>query len=133
MLRFAQWQGKALRIPTVIPREFRRTRRRTGPSGILRAMEEPAELLHNRHWRMAVWALRVGYLGLAVGIAGIIVLSSGSTPWVLGAGVLIWLVAAAVTLTGVFMARRDLPDPRPGLWSIRFMLIRDTVRARPPA
>jgi hypothetical protein len=96
-------------------------------------MEEPAALLHNRHWRMAVWALRIGYLGLVVAIAGIIVMSSGSTPWVLGAGVLIWLVAAAVTLAGVFRARQELPDPRPGLWSIRFMLIRDTVRARPSA
>jgi hypothetical protein len=96
-------------------------------------MEEPAELLRNRHWRMAVWGLRAGYVGLAVGIAGIIVMSSGSTPWVLGAGVLIWLVAAAVTLAGVFMARRELPDPQPGLWSIRFMLIRDTVRALPSA
>jgi len=82
---------------------------------------------------MAVWSLRVGFFGLAVAIAGIIVLSSGSTPWVLGAGVLIWLVAAAVTLTGVFRARRELPDPRPGLWPIRFMLIRDTVRALPSA
>jgi hypothetical protein len=96
-------------------------------------MEEPAELVHNRHWRMAVWGLRVGYLGLAVAIAGIIVLSAGSTPWVLGAGVLIWLAAAAVTLTGVFRARQELPDPRPGLWPMRFMLIRDTVRARPPS
>jgi hypothetical protein len=96
-------------------------------------MEEPAELVHNRHWRMAVWAPRVGYLGLAIAIVGIIVMSSGSTPWVLGAGVLIWLVAAAVTLAGVFSARGELPDPRPGLWSIRFMLIRDTVRARPSA
>ena len=104
-----------------------------GPSGILHAMDEPAELLHNRHWRMAVWGLRVGYLGLVVAIAGIIVMSSGSTPWVLGVGVLIWLVAAAVTLAGVFRARRELPDPRPGLWSIRFMLIRDTVRALPAA
>jgi hypothetical protein len=96
-------------------------------------MEEPAELLHNRHWRIAVWALRVGYLALGVGIVGIIVMSTGSTPWILGAGVLIWLVAAAVTLTGVFRARQELPDPRPGLWSIRFMLIRDTFRAVPSA
>ena len=57
-------------------------------------MEEPAELLRNSHWRMAVWGLRVGYLGLAVATAGIIVMSSGSTPWVLAAGVLIWLVTA---------------------------------------
>ena len=96
-------------------------------------MEEPAELLHNRHWRIAVWALRVGYLALGVGIVGIIVMSTGSTPWILGAGVLIWLVAAAVTLTGVFRARQELPDQRPGLWSVRFMLIRDTFRALPAA
>jgi hypothetical protein len=94
-------------------------------------MEEPAELQHNRHWRMAVWSLRVGFTGLAVGIAGIIVLSSGSTPWLLAVGVIVWLVAAAVTVTGVFLARSELPEPRPGLWPMRFMLLRDTVHARP--
>jgi hypothetical protein len=33
-------------------------------------------------------------------------------------------------LTGVFWARRGLPDPRPGLWPIRLMLLRDTVHVR---
>src|SRR5215472_13794223 len=96
-------------------------------------MDEPAELRHNRHWRMSVWALRVGYLGLIVGIAGLMVLSTGSTSWVLAAGVIIWLAAAAVTLTGVFRARHDLPEPRPGLWPMRFMRLHDTVHTRPPA
>ena len=96
-------------------------------------MEEPQELQHIGHWRMAVWALRVGFLGLAVAIVGIIVLSSGSTPWVLAVGVAIWLVAAAVTVTGVFRAHHELPEPRPGLWSLRFMLIHDTVHARSPS
>ena len=94
-------------------------------------MDEPPELRYNGHWRMAVWALRVGYLGLAVGIGGLIVMSTGSTPWVLAVGVIIWLAAAAVTLTGVFWSRQQLPEPRPGYWSLRFMLIRDTVHARP--
>ena len=43
-----------------------------------------------------------GYAGLAVAIAGLIVMSLGSTPWVLATGVFIWLVAAAVTLAGFF-------------------------------
>jgi hypothetical protein len=93
-------------------------------------MDEPEELRHNEHWRMAVWALRVGYLGLAVALAGIIVMSSGSTPWVLAIGVVTWLAAAAVTLTGVFRSRHELSGPRPGWWSMRFMLIRDTVHAQ---
>jgi hypothetical protein len=96
-------------------------------------MDEPVELRDNAHWRTAVWALRVGYLGLIVGLAGLIVLASGSTPWVLAAGVIIWLAAAAVTLTGVFRARNEIPEPRPGLWPMRFMLLRDTVHARPSA
>jgi hypothetical protein len=93
-------------------------------------MDEPSELPYNEHWRMAVWALRVGYAGLAVAIAGLIVMSLGSTPWVLATGVFIWLAAAAVTLAGFFWSRRELPAPRPGYWSMRFMLIRDTVHAR---
>jgi hypothetical protein len=80
---------------------------------------------------MAVWALRVGFAGLVVVIVGVIVLSAGSTPWVLAAGVVIWLAAAAVTVTGVFRAHAELPEPRPGWWSLRFMLIHDTLHARP--
>jgi hypothetical protein len=78
---------------------------------------------------MAVWALRVGYFALAVAIAGLIVMLSGSTPWVLAIGVIGWLAAAAVTLTGLFRARRELPEPRPGYWSMRFMLLHDTMHA----
>jgi hypothetical protein len=94
-------------------------------------MVEPPELQSNRHWRMAVWALRVGYVALAVAVVGLIVRSS--TPWVLAVGVIIWLTAATVTLTGVFWGRHDLPEPRPGLWPLRFMLIHDTLRTRSSA
>jgi hypothetical protein len=96
-------------------------------------MEAPPELPYNRHWRTAVWALRVGYVGLAVAIAGLIVMSLGSSPWVLATGVIIWLLAAAVTLAGFFSSRHELPEPRPGYWSMRFMLIHDTVHSRSAA
>ena len=96
-------------------------------------MDEPQELRDNGHWRMVVWALRVGYLALAVVIAGLIVLSSGSTPWVLAVGMAIWLAAAIVTATGFMWGRHELPGPRPGFRSIRFMLIRDSVHARSSA
>jgi hypothetical protein len=43
-------------------------------------MDEPVELRNNRHWRMAVWALRLGYVGLAVAIAGLIATGGGSWP-----------------------------------------------------
>jgi hypothetical protein len=92
-------------------------------------LDEPLELRRNGHWRMAVWALRLGYLALVVAIAGLIVEASGSTPWVLASGVIGWLVAAAVMVTGFLWARRELPEPRPGFWSMRFMLIHDTVHA----
>jgi hypothetical protein len=64
---------------------------------------------------------------------GVVVLATGSTPWVLAVGVVIWLAAAAVTLTGVVRARQELPEPRPGWWSMRFILIHDTVHARSTA
>ncbi len=82
---------------------------------------------------MAVWALRVGYVGLAVAIAGLIVMPLGSTPWVLAVGIIFWLAAAAVTLAGVFWSRHELAEPRPGYWSMRFMLIHDTIHARSSA
>lgn len=96
-------------------------------------MGEPPELGHVGHWRLAVRALRVGFFGLAVAVVGIIVLSTGSTPWVLAAGVVIWLASAAITVTGVVRARGTLPAPRPGWWSLRFMLIRESVRSGSPA
>jgi hypothetical protein len=102
-------------------------------SVILVDVDETAELQDNRHWRTAVWALRVGYLALVVAIVGVILVVTGSTPWVLAAAVVVWLAMAAVTLTSVFRARSQLPEPRPGLWPIRFMLINDTVHARSTA
>jgi hypothetical protein len=101
--------------------------------GTIPGMDMPPELSGNGHWRMAVWALRMGYIALAVGIAGLIVMLSGSTPWVLAVGVVMWLTAAAVTLVGFFLCRHELPEPRPGYWSMRFMLIHDTVHARSEA
>jgi hypothetical protein len=77
-------------------------------------MDQPPELQHTGHWRMAVWALRVGYIALAVANA---------------VGVMIWLVVVAVTLTGFVWARHELPEPRPRFWSMRFMPIHDTVHA----
>ena len=103
--------------------------------GTIPGMDEPPGLQYNGHWRMAVWALRVGYVGLAVAIAGLIVMSLGSTLWVLAVGVIIWLAAAAaaVTLAGFFWSRHELPEPRPGYWTMRFMLIHDSVHARSSA
>jgi hypothetical protein len=95
-------------------------------------MREPPELQNDGHWRVAVWALRVGFVVLAVALVGLLVMLSGSTPWILAAGVIGWLLAAVVTLTGFLSARKRLPEPRPGFWPMRFMLIHDTVHARPP-
>ncbi len=92
-------------------------------------MNEPQELHDNTYWRLAVWALPTGYVALAIAGVGLIVLVTASTPWVLAVGVIGWLGAAAVTLTGVLRARHELSNPRQGLWPIRFMLIRDTVHA----
>jgi hypothetical protein len=90
-------------------------------------MDERPELQDKGLWRMAVWALRVGYLGLAVAIAGLIALAFGSTPRVFSTGVIIWLATVPVTLTCFLSARHELPEPRPRLWSMRLMLIHDSV------
>jgi hypothetical protein len=41
--------------------------------------------------------------------------------------VIIWLATVPVTLTGFLWARHELPEPRPRLWSMRLMLIHDSV------
>jgi hypothetical protein len=85
-------------------------------------------LRHNRRWRLAVWSLRGGYLSLIVALVGLLVEQAGGTPWILFAGVLGWISAAVVTVTGVVGARYELRIPRPWFWSLRFQLIRDSVR-----
>ena len=82
---------------------------------------------------MAVWALRVGYLALVIVAVGLVMTSSGSTPWVLAVGLIFWLAAAAVMATGFLRSRHELAEPRPGFWSIRSMLLHDTVHARSSA
>jgi hypothetical protein len=79
---------------------------------------------------MAVWALRVGYLALALAATGLILKRLGSTSWVLAFGVILWLCAAVVMVTGFLLARDALLEPRPGFWSMRVMLLRDTIHAR---
>jgi hypothetical protein len=91
-------------------------------------MEERPQLQHNGRWRMAVWALRVGYLGLALAVAGLIALAFRSTPWILASGVFLWLATVPITLAGFLSARHELPQPRPRFWSMRLMLIHDSVR-----
>jgi hypothetical protein len=81
---------------------------------------------------MAVWSLRVGYFGLLVALAGLIASASGSTSWVLAGGVIIWLVTVPVTLTGFLWARRELPEPQPTMWSMRLMLVHDSVHKLSP-
>ncbi|MFZ0250141.1 MAG: hypothetical protein WAL61_09360 [Acidimicrobiales bacterium] len=92
--------------------------------------DEPTGLQQNEHWKVTVWALRVGYVGLAIAVVGVLAISFGFTSWILAAGVSIWVAAVAVTLIGFFWTRHDLPEPRPGYWSMRFMLIRDTFHSR---
>jgi hypothetical protein len=96
-------------------------------------MDEPPELQYIGHWRMAVWALRVGFLAIGAILVGLIVVSFGGTPWVLAIGVIFWLACAVAIATGFLRALHDLPEPRPGFWSMRFMLIHDTVHARSSA
>jgi hypothetical protein len=93
-------------------------------------MDEPRELWANRHWRNAVWALRAAFVGLGVGLSGLVAMLSGFTPWVLAAGVIVWLVVGTFTSVEFFRARGQLPEPRPGYWSMRFQLIHDTFHVR---
>jgi len=99
-------------------------------------VNEPLALRRNAHWRTAVWSLRVGYAGLVLAAAGLIVTLAGGTSWILAVDVVVWLATVPVTLTGFVRARRELAEPRPTFWSMRFMLIHDSVHslsAAPPA
>src|SRR5665213_3192627 len=87
--------------------------------GTIHSMDDLSDLNFNGHWRMAVWALRVGYGGLAVTFAGLIVMSLGSTPWFLAIGVIVWLAAAVILAAGFLQSLHGLPQPRPGFWSMR--------------
>lgn len=93
-------------------------------------MDDGGDLRYKQHWKAAVWALRTGYSGLVIALVGLMLLGSGSTPWILAIGVIIWLVSAVVTLVGFAWSRAELPRPRPGYWSMRMHLLHDTVHPR---
>jgi hypothetical protein len=93
-------------------------------------MDAHTDLHHSSLWQLAVWSLRVGYVGLVVALAGLVALAFGTTKWVLAAGVIVWLVTVPITLAGFLSARYELPEPRPRLWSMRLMLIHDSVHPR---
>jgi hypothetical protein len=93
-------------------------------------MDETIMLQRNGHWRMAVWALRVGFVAIATIAVGLIVLSFGGTPWVMAVGVIFWLACAVVIATGFLLALHDLSTPRPGFWSMRWTIIHDAVGLR---
>jgi hypothetical protein len=99
------------------------------PSTVI-GMDETITLQRNGHWRMAVWALRVGFVAIATIAVGLIVLSFGGTPWVLAAGVIFWLACAVVIATGFLLTLHDLSTPRPGFWSMRWTIIHDAVGLR---
>jgi hypothetical protein len=93
-------------------------------------MNESPGLQHDGHWRVAVWALRVGFGGLTIVLAGLTAVWLGGTPWILAAGIFIWLACAVVMVVEFLWSRHELPEPRPGFWSMRLMLIHDTVRGQ---
>ena len=95
-------------------------------------MDDLSDLNSNRQWRTAVWALRVGYVGLGIAFAGLIIMLLGSTSWFLAVGVILWLAAAVVMATSFLRTLHEIPEPRPGFWSMRFKLIHDTVHTRSP-
>jgi hypothetical protein len=49
------------------------------------------------------------------------------TPWILASGVIVWLATVPVTLTAFLSARQELPEARPRLWTMRLLLIHDSV------
>jgi hypothetical protein len=93
-------------------------------------MDEPTMLRSNRHWKWAVWTLRVGYVALATAIVGLVVMIAGASPLVLAVGVCTWLVCVAIILINFLLARHELGAERPRLWSLRMMLVKDTVPTR---
>jgi hypothetical protein len=95
----------------------------------LQAVEESVGLRRNRHWRAAVWSLRVGFCALGVVLIGLIVIAIDSDPWILAIGVIAWLVAAITTAAEFMKARNELTGSKPGFWSVRSMLLHDTMHA----
>lgn len=71
----------------------------------------------------------MGYIALFIAIVGLVLYVSGSTPWVLGVGVIGWLISVVFTLIAFLWARQELPKPRVRLWSMRMRLIHDSVHS----
>ena len=84
-----------------------------------------------RLWRTAVWALRFGYVALISVIVGVAIMAITGSRFLLGAGVVLWLCAAAVSITCVLRTRRSIPEPKPDFWTLRLTLVDDSAHAAP--
>ena len=88
-------------------------------------------LRRDYRWRLGVWALRVGFAGLAVVLVGLLLLWSGGSPWVLATGMGIWLLCALLSATGFMAARRANAEGGPGFFEVRRLLLHDCFHPRP--
>jgi hypothetical protein len=79
-----------------------------------------------------VWALRVGYGALATTFVGLGLSLAGNTSWVLAVGMIVWLLCAVILATEFLRARNEIVGPRPSFWSMRIVLLHDTVHALGP-
>ena len=96
-----------------------------------KGVEESWPTAAERHWRISVWALRVGYVALAMAAVGLLLLALGETPWLLAAGVVAWLMCAATLVFGLLWTLNSLDDQRPGFWAMRVRLLGDSVHRKP--
>ncbi len=92
------------------------------------SVEDSPQLRGGLHWRRAVWALRCGYVELLVVIAGLVLVLSGVTAWVLAAGMFAWLLTAVTLATEFLVAQHEQADRRLGFWQMRKALLRRVRR-----
>ena len=93
-------------------------------------MSESSGLAANHNWRVAVWSLRAGLVGLVVAFVGLIIMLTGQTSLALAVGVIWWLITVVITLTSFLMALHELGKDRPSFWSMRILLARAALGMR---
>lgn len=103
-----------------------------GPLGERPSM---ADLRHSRHWRPAVWGVRIMGIGLAVVIAGMVTLpwSTDTAKAILAVGGGIYLISLGLTFVEARWAYGEVRPPRPNHAWVQRALLHDALHRSGPS
>lgn len=83
-------------------------------------------------WSRAVFGLRMAFIAITFAVVGILLHSVAGGPflYMTAVGMIVYLVALVIVLSGMLPGYFSLEKPRPRFWNMRMALVKDCFRSR---